>query len=189
MADFRKRGKNWYFRFVDATGRRVERKGCPDQRATEALARSAESEAAKVRAGLIDPKAERLAAAERRPILAHLDEFIGSLAAKGGDPRHVRQTRTYAARVIDLAGIKAISDLAPSGVMTALGRLKAERLSARTLNAHLIAIRQFARWLHRDGRSLDNPLVGMGKLPEAADRRLVRRPLPEAELRWLIDTT
>jgi integrase len=189
MASLRKRGKVWYYRFMDADDSRPERRGCPDRRATEEMAREAESQAAKTRAGLIDPKAERLAAAGRRPILEHLDDFIGALTAKGGDPRHVRQTRTYAARVIELAAARVIPDLAPSGVMAALGTLKARKLSARTLNAHLTAIRQFARWLWRDGRSLDNPLAAMGKLPEAADRRLVRRPLPEAELRKLIDTT
>jgi hypothetical protein len=189
MADFRKRGRNWYFKFTDGDGRRVERRGCPNRRATEEMARDAETEAAWIRAGLTDPKAERLAAAERRAIKDHLAEFAAALDAKGGDPKHVRQTRTYASRILDSAAIRAISDLAPSAVMAALGTLKERGLSARTLNAHVTAIKQFARWLMRDGRSLDNPLSSLGKLPEAADRRLVRRPLSEAELRRLIDAT
>lgn len=68
MADFRKRGKNWYFRFTDANGARVERRGCSDRRMTEQMAREAESQAAKLRAGLIDPRAEAYMRWRQHPI-------------------------------------------------------------------------------------------------------------------------
>src|SRR3954454_15702083 len=100
MASFRKKGKVWYFRFVDAEGGKRERRGCPDRRATEEMARAAETEAAKVRAGLIDPKARRLADAGRRPIREHMEDFLGALTSKGGDPKHVRSTRTYIGRML-----------------------------------------------------------------------------------------
>jgi integrase len=73
--------------------------------------------------------------------------------------------------------------------MAALGSLRDGGLSARTLNAHLTAVKQFARWLYRDGRCLDNPLAALSRLPEAGDRRVIRRPLDAAELRRLIDAT
>jgi hypothetical protein len=56
MASLRKRGKNWYYRFIDENGKLTEQKGCSDKRATEEMARAAESHTAKVRSGLIDPK-------------------------------------------------------------------------------------------------------------------------------------
>ena len=73
MASYRKRGKVWYFRFVDADGVKREEKGCTDKRATEELARDAESQAAKIKAGLVAPSelAQRDHAA--RPLSAHLD--------------------------------------------------------------------------------------------------------------------
>jgi hypothetical protein len=58
----------------------VRTEGCTDKRATEELARAAESQAARIRAGLSDPKAERMAEAGRRPIMEHLTEFIGTKA-------------------------------------------------------------------------------------------------------------
>jgi integrase len=189
MASFRKKGKVWYYRFVNAEGAKRERRGCPDRRATEEMARAAESEAAKVRAGLIDPKARRLADAGRRPVREHLEDFLTTLASKGGDPKHVRSTRTYAARVLVLAKVERVSDLAPSAVARALAMLKDQDLSARTLNAHATAIKAFSRWLWRDGRSLDDPLASVGKVNEATDRRLVRRPLSDDELRMLINST
>jgi integrase len=189
VSSLRKRGRVWYYRFVDADGVQHERKGCTDRRESEAMAAALEAEAARVRCGLSDPKAERLAASERKPVASHLAEFTAALSAKAGDPKHVRQTRVYAGRVISLAGINTVSALTPSGVMLALAALRSEGLSARTLNAHLTAVKQFARWLQRDGRSLDNPLAGLARLPEGADRRVIRRPLEPAELRRLIDAT
>jgi integrase len=189
VASLRKRGRLWYFRFVDADGVKRERKGCPDKRATEELARAAESEAAKVQAGLIDPKAERMAQAGRRPILEHLADFIGTMSAKANDPKHVRLTRTYAARVLELGRIERIADLTGSAVMEAIATLRAQGLSPRTINAHTTAIKAFSRWLWRDGRNTDHPLATVGKLNEELDRRLVRRPLSEAELRQLLDST
>src|SRR4051794_12019273 len=114
MASLRKRGKVWYFRFTDPGGVKRERKGCPDKRATEELARAAETEAARGKAGLVDVKARRLAEAERRPLRDHLAEFIASLGAKADDPKHVSQTKTYATRFLDLGFIERVSELNPS---------------------------------------------------------------------------
>jgi hypothetical protein len=44
MASLRKHGRVWYFRFTDASGRRVERKGCTDKRATQEMANAVEIE-------------------------------------------------------------------------------------------------------------------------------------------------
>ena len=56
MASYRKRGKVWYYRFVDADGVKHEEKGCTDRRVTEELARTAENEAARIKAGVFDAK-------------------------------------------------------------------------------------------------------------------------------------
>ena len=88
MASFRKRGKVWYFKFVDGNGSPSERKGCPDRRVTEEMARAEESEAAKVRAGLVDPGLRKRLEAGRRPVNEHLDEFHAHLVAKGNTAKH-----------------------------------------------------------------------------------------------------
>jgi site-specific recombinase XerC len=188
MASLRKRGNVWYYRVVDAAGKQSERRGCSDKRATEGMAAAAEAESSRVRSGLSDPKVERMAASERKPINAHLADFVATLTAKNGDPKHVRQTERYTLRIIDLAGIRSVSGVVPSAVMQAVGTLRGRGLSARTINAHLTAAKQFSRWLHRDGRCLDDPLAGLAKMHEADDRRVVRRPLDPPELRKLIDT-
>ncbi len=206
MASLRKRGRVWHFRFVDADGIKRERKGCSDKRATEEMARAAETAVARAKAGLTDPKAERFAREGRRPIREHIDEFIAGMDAKGNDPKHVRSTRTYLERIVEKAGIERIADLTPSAVMQAVAAIKAEglpanrsrkrpatgrqdavgvkkpgELSARAVNAHLTAIKSLSRWLKRDGRASEYALETLGKQNEQADRRRIRRALTPEE--------
>ena len=77
----RKKGRTWYYRWTDARGKQHERAGCSDKGATEAMLAAKEAEVARLKAGLTDPRAERLAQAERTPIAQHLAEFIGTLKA------------------------------------------------------------------------------------------------------------
>jgi hypothetical protein len=124
MADFLKRGKAWYFRFVNAEGRRVMRKGCPDRRVTEDPARAAESEVAKIKAGLIDLKVIAQAAHESRPLSDHLDDWRQFLIAKGSTRQHADLSHNRVARLIELARAKRISDLSPSRVQSALKEVR-----------------------------------------------------------------
>ena len=57
MAYVRRRGRIYYYRYVDADGIKRDVKGCADKRETERMAAAAEAEAAKIRAGLVDPRA------------------------------------------------------------------------------------------------------------------------------------
>src|SRR5271157_2600130 len=75
MASFRKRGRVWYYRFVDADGVKREEKGCTDRRVTEELAREKESEVAKIRSGLIDPRDTGYRDHGGRPLAEHLRDW------------------------------------------------------------------------------------------------------------------
>jgi hypothetical protein len=103
MASYRKRGNVWYYRFVDADGVKRERKGCSDKRVTEDLARNAESEAARIRAGELDPREIARRDHEARPLEEHLDDFRSALLAKGRTTEHANLYRTRAGKVAELA--------------------------------------------------------------------------------------
>src|SRR4051812_5147513 len=105
MASYRRKGKGWYFRFVDADGKQHERKGCSDRRETEGMAAPAEAEAAKVRGGYIDPKDPAYLDHERRALADHLTDFQAALRAKGGTIRHAKVTTYRARRVLELAKV------------------------------------------------------------------------------------
>ena len=111
MASMRRRGKVWYFTTTDADGIRRERKGCPDRRATEEMARDAESLATRRRAGLIDPKAESYRDHGARPLSGHLDDFEAALLAKGSTPKHARHYGERARRVAALSRGARLSDI------------------------------------------------------------------------------
>ena len=134
----------------------------------------------------MDPGADKHAAAGRVPLSRHLDDYAQALAHKGSGDKHVRQVKTYAARLLDLRSVEYVADLAPSVVADAIGELKQQGLSSRTLNAHLVAIKGFSRWMVRDGRMATDPLVHMQRRNAKADVRRRRRVLTPEELRAVV---
>ena len=216
MASFRKRGKVWYYRFVDADGVKRTVKGCSDKRATEELARDAESQAAKIRAGLIDPKDLARRDHQARPLSEHLTAWAESLAAKGGTPKHIELSTARAHRVVALVKGARLADIeAPRKTKRAdlaryestlakwvesarLSDLTAERFRRpwrpcerkadrwRPCNHHRTAIRSFSKWCHDTHRTRDNALRGVKGFNVKEDRRHDRRTLSLDELRRLI---
>jgi integrase len=216
MASLRKRGRVWYYRYVDAEGVKREEKGCTDKRATEELAREAELQTARRRAGLVDTKAEKYRDHEARPLSEHLDAFEAALLARGGTVKHARLYSERARRVVALArgvrldlidlpqqstreqrgkahealavslGDASLSDLSPSRIQGALATLKNAGRSLQTCNHHRSAIRAFARWARDDGRMRDDPLNGVTGYNAKEDRRHDRRTLSVDDLRRLI---
>ena len=217
MAAFRKRGKVWYYRFVDADGVKIERSGCTDLQATKQLAGAAEAEAAKINAGLIDPKAEARRRQSARPLAEHLDEFRAHLLAKGSTAKHADLFAGRARRVAALAaggtlaaidppktakvadrkrGVHALAelldraklgDITPARAQLALATLKDAGRSLATCNHHRSAIRGFSRWAWVDGRTPDDTLAGVTGFNAKEDRRHDRRTLGLDDLRRLID--
>jgi integrase len=191
MASFRKRGKGkvWYFRFVDADGVKREQRGCPDRRVTEELARAAESEVAKVRAGIVDPKSARHQDEGRRPLDKHVADWHRSLVAKGDTPKHAHMVRSHALRILGLARAGWIEELTPSAIQGALKALRDSGRSAQTCNHALRAIKGFSRWLHRDGRSPADALAHLRGFNVKADPRHERGALTDAEFGALCAAT
>jgi integrase len=217
MASLRKRGKVWYYRYVDAEGTKREVKGCGDKRATEELARAAESEAAKVRAGVIDVKCEARRRHAARPLADHLADWHAHLLAEGHTSKHAGLSLERVRRVVSLIKGTALAEIAPSRrtkhaaraafasrvealmrsarladldrdrTQNALATLRDSGLSLQSANHHRAAIRAFVRWAWLDGRTAENPLVALAGYNVAEDRRHDRRTLALDELHLLID--
>ena len=186
MASVRKRGKVWYYRFVDADGIPHERKGCGDRRETESMGATAEVEAAKIKAGLIDPKALGYREHESRTLADHAEDFRAHLLAKGGTAKHALVSVNRVTRLLDLARIRRISELSPSKVQAALATLRSEGLSQESINHHVRAVKGFSRWLWRDNRAREHSLAHLATTSSEADRRRRRRALTTAEASRLI---
>jgi integrase len=188
--DKRRPGAPWYYTFKDADGRRRTRKGCPDKVATERIAAKAENDAALRRQGVIDARADGYAAHERRPIAEHLSDWEAAIVAKGSSAAHALRSRKRTAKVFERAGVVRLSEMTPSRVMAALADLASlADWSIESRNHHVRAVKGFARWAWRDGRTRDHALLALGTLNPERDRRRVRRPLTPDECLRLIAAT
>ena len=178
-------------------GLRKEVRGCADRKATEALARKLENEAMLRRKGVIDAKADQYSAAEAKPLMAkdsdgkvtggHLADFHAALLAKGVTEKQAYEVRSKVARILDLCGAERISEIVPSAVQTSIGALRDdEDLSLQTCNHYLKGMKQFSRWLRRDGRSQDDAIAHLSGYNVQTDRRHDRRALADDEMRRLI---
>jgi integrase len=186
MASFRKRGKIWFYRYTDEHGRQVEKKGYTGRRETEAMAAALELEVAKVKAGLIDPKARKYRDHEARALTEHLTDYQAALLAKGGSKKHALMSRNRAERVLSLARTRRVSDLSLSKALDALAALRSDGLGPETINHHIRAVKAFSRWLWKDGRAREHYLAHLATTNPEADRRRRRRALSAAEAARLI---
>ncbi len=207
----------WYFRFTDADGEKLERKGCPDRRVTEEMAREAEALAARTRAGLTDPKAEARRRHTTRSLSDHMADWRAHLIAAGHTSKHAELSLDRVRRVAALIAGAPLADAAPSRrtgrvereriglrladrlassrladltrdrAQSALATLRAAGLSLQSLNHHRAGCRAFTRWAWKDGRTAEDALIGLTGYNAKEDRRHDRRTLAVDELRRLVD--
>lgn len=144
---------------------------------------------AKLRAvGLHDARAEKLADEARRPLDEHLNDFRAKMESAGRDGRHVADTIRYIEKIAEAAGFKTAADITDDAVHTFAAELAKNR-SARTVGAHLTAIRAFSKWLADGNKLSHDPLRTVKKPSVQADRRRERRMLLHEEWPWLRSAT
>lgn len=180
----------WYAEFTDAAGERQKKcTGTRDKRAAEQILAKWETEAAKMKAGLIDPRAERVRDQQLRPIETHLLEYLDSLRASTRSSVHVDLTETRIRAILESAGWEYFREMTPEGVEKFLVDLKKKKDSASaTLGHYIQAIRGFTRWARRAGRTNLDPFADIRKPNPESDRKLRRRMILPDEWPWLLKT-
>jgi integrase/recombinase XerC len=187
---FKRKGEpNWYAAYFPAKGRRIERSTrTTDKKLALRMAREWENKELERKAGLIDPKAEALAAHGARPISEHLSDFEHYLSAKGTTEEAIDLLASRLGRVLAEAKIDTIADFSPTAILCAVDHLRTpsvlrpEGLSNRTANEYLRGARSFSRWLQRNRRSAVDELASLSLFNADADRRRVRRDLSSEEV-------
>jgi len=183
---------------------------------TEEIARAAESEAAKIRSGLVDPKDLAYHKHAARPLAEHFAEWQDALVHQGHTAKHADQSSNRARRLVSvmfgaqpdevdakrmtrrqcdearerigrLVGRARLSDLSPAKVQSVLAQFRDTGRSLQTCNHYRAAVRAFCRWAWKDGRLRDNPLIGVTGFNVKEDRRHDRRTVSLDELRRLIE--
>ena len=191
----RKKGGCYYITYQVRPHVRKTVKGCKDRAATEALARKLEADAMLRREGVIDAKADRYVAAEDKPLADHVADLAAALKAKGVTEHQAGVVKARVTHILGLCKAERISQISPSGVQNALGTIRTvgasrksrnKGVSLQTCNHYLRAVKQFTRWLWRDGRAREDVLTHLTGYNVALDRRHDRRALTDEELARLI---
>ena len=195
MASIFKRGGkkskgNYYASWTDHNGKR--RSKCTqttDKATAERIARKYEADAALRRDGVIDPTLDAISKESQRSIEDHLTDYESKLRAANRTEKHITSTTQFIRWIADHAGFKTASDICADGVNRYAGKLRDEGRAARTIQAHLNAIKAFTKWLTEHHKLPRDPLASVKKPNPKADRRRERRMLLPEEWRLLETAT
>ncbi len=178
----RAKARKWYGKFRDAAGTLRSVPLSPSKSAAKLMLAELEKAAAEGAAGLN----VGLAAASRRPLAEHCDDFRKSLAAGGRGARHISGTLARLRNLADGCGWTRLHDLDPDRLESWLAdRRDAGDFGATTANGYLTAWRNFCRWAMRAGRLSADPLAKARKV-KTGDAAIERRAAAADELARLL---
>jgi hypothetical protein len=81
------------FNYTTAEGKRTTVYGCTDLDATRRIQAKTESDAYLARKGLVDPREQSFADAERKPLAEHVTEWAAVLESRKVGDKHIQQRR------------------------------------------------------------------------------------------------
>ncbi len=175
--------RKWWGRYRNEHGVEKRVPLAADKAAAQAMLNELVVKAERRAAGTLDPFDDHA----KRPLRSHIDDFEVHQRSKGNTEQHVGEVTTKVLKITEGCKWTFIRDLSASAVHRHLAELRAAGLSAQTSNHYLRAIKQFTRWLVRDRRMRDDPLVHLSMLNVKVDRRHDRRALTADEFSRLID--
>lgn len=176
--------KKWYGKYRDADG--IERRVplCKDKESATAMLTDLVKRVERIQAGIVERCDEFL----QMGIKEQLADYRSSLEAKARAEKHVDDTLRTIQRIMDHCRLRILADLQGAG--DALEKFLADRLksgrSHLTVNADLVAVRSFCRWLLVRQRIRTDPTANLTCLSVEQDRRRERRSLTEEESRRLL---
>lgn len=138
---------------------------------------------------MIDPTLDAISRESQRSVESHLADYEAKLRAARRDPAHVRSTLGYIKTVACATGWETVADITADAATHYARELTDRGKSARTVQAYLIALRSFTKWLVSNQKLPRDPLSSVRKPNPKADRRYERRMLLPEEWLWLKGTT
>ena len=178
---------HYLIQYYDHNSARIEvNSKTPDKDAAEQLAARLETEAMLRKRGFIDTNQERYATERRRPLIEHLADFRAVLLANGNTEKHVNEKVAQVQELIRRCNAEEIKDLTASTVQQEVKSILDLGRSLRTCNSYLQCVKSFTRWMYRDKRTSDDPLVVLQLFNAETDPRHMRRELTEEELTYLL---
>ncbi len=181
----KERTEKWYGNYRDADEIWTRVPLCADKEAAKTMLRELHRKAQREAAGDVDHFAEH----RKRPLAEHVDDYTRFLTGKGNVEEHVARTTAQIKAILDGCGFKRMADVNPSRVVEFLADLRKAGRSISTSNAYLTAVKGFTRWLVRDRRAAENPLIHLSAMNAKTDVRRERRAMSAEEFALLIEGT
>jgi len=203
------KSRKWYVDFTDHVQIRHRIPGFENKRRTEDLGRQIEdlvsTKAAGQRPdieqqrwleglpnGLIQKLVSwdlisRERAAVGKLLSQHLEDFKGSLKAKGVTLKRVELVSGRLSRIVDGCKFLSWSDISASKAQKFIHGLKESgQIGGTTYNSYLQHLKQFCNWMVDERRAGENPVAHLKSIKAQA---AVREALEPDELRWLLEAT
>ena len=138
--------------------------GVTDKQVADQKAHKFIQEREREAAGILEPQAVRDSA--RKPLTAHLDDYVADLAARGRNGRGGRGARLVASRIRAL--LQACDWQVPCNVTadSFIVWRNRQTCSPRTLNHYLQGMISLLNWMERVGRIKTNPLKNVSRADE-----------------------
>jgi integrase len=178
----------WTATYRDGRGRLVT---CSTRCKTRdgALRKLAEYEATaeKVRCGLITATEASTIEWQALSLSRHIADYQEHLRGKGVTPTHEKEQARCLTALADACNFDRLADVERTAFERWLGKEREAGRGARSMNAYREALMGLCNWCVRAGRLAVNPIVGVPKANERADRKHLRRALNEAEMDALLD--
>ena len=186
-----KKGKGkWIAAWFDHKGKRQTKSTrTTDKAAAERIARKYEADAALRRDGVIDATLDAISQESQRTIESHLADYENKLRAANRTEKHINSTANFVRQIAEHTGFIKAEDISADGVNQYARSLKDSGRAARTVQAHLNAIKAFTKWLSENHKLPRDPLASVKKPNVKTDRRRERRMLLPKEWHHLRTAT
>jgi integrase len=191
--------ETYYAKFRDGSGNiREVPTGCRDKQAAKSKLAELESQAEKIRAGVITSQDAETGKHAKRPVVDHIADYCDYLTQEDKHPDRVKTTKKRLLEVADACDFRRLHDMNADKFLKWLSVELQKDRSLATLNEYIGTMISFGYWLTGkrvrnkkasmlgDKRLELNPFAGVGKYNEADDLRRQRRALNEDELRRLL---
>ena len=169
------------YRDADGVMRRLST-GCRDEQAARQVLAQILSEVEKVKSGILSREEATAGGHANSPVSAHVRAYAEHLRACERTTTHIATTKAYIEKVAAGCGFRRLRDLDRRLAEKWMLREAERGRSARSRNAHRLALVAFGNWLVRESRILANPFDRLPRANEAADRRRERRALSADEI-------
>ena len=158
-----------------------------DKTASQQQAAQLQKEIELAKAGVVDRYKEH----RKRPLTEHLADFKQSLLDDGDTLKQVRLTIYRINSIFEGCRFTRWTDISGNAARRYLAGLRdGNRISKKTSNYYLKAIKHFCNWIVRERRASESPLAHLNCIRvEKHDLCRERRALEPDEIRHLLETT